>query len=74
MRLSALAPDYRLYLGAGSEHTVLADAIFHGEDSAQGVFLSDWVDDMLNRRFPWGGDWRNVSCAPNCLESGGLER
>jgi len=73
MRLSALAPNYRFYLGAGSEHTVLADESFYMEYSAQGLLFSDWVDDMLNRRSLWGGDWRNVSCAPNCLEPGDLE-
>jgi hypothetical protein len=73
MRLSALAPNYRFYIGAGSEHTLLADETFYTEDSAEGVLFSDWVDDMLNRRFPWGGDWRNISCAPNCLEAGDLE-
>ena len=73
MHLSALAPNYRFYIGAGTEHTLLADESFYTENSAQGLFFSDWVDDMLNRRFVWRSDWRNVSCAPNCLEPGDLK-
>jgi hypothetical protein len=73
MHLSALAPNYRFYIGAGTEHTLLADESFYTENSAQRLFFSNWIDDMLNRRFVWGSDWRNVSCAPNCLEPGDLE-
>jgi hypothetical protein len=68
MLLTALQTfNYRAYLAKGSDHTVIADNKFYTEDSAQGVYLSDWLDDMINRFWPWGGDWRNVSCAPDCL-------
>ncbi|MGD8572820.1 MAG: pectin acetylesterase-family hydrolase [Gammaproteobacteria bacterium] len=68
MHLSALAPNYRYYIGAGSEHVVLAENSFYTESSARGVYFRDWVDDMVNRRFTWwGSDWRNVSCFPGCL-------
>ena len=59
--------NYRYYLGAGDDHTVLASDKFYTEDSARGVALSDWLDDMINRFWPWGSDWRNVSCTPDCL-------
>ena len=74
MHLSALAPNYRFYIGAGSDHIVLGDDSFYTEDSAQDVFFSDWVDDMLNHSSSWwGGEWRNVSCEPPCLDAGNLE-
>ncbi len=68
MHLSALAPNYRFYIAAGTDHTLLADDSFYKENSAQGVSFSNWVDDMVNRRWPRGSDWRNVSCVPHCLK------
>jgi hypothetical protein len=69
MRVSALAFNYRYYLAAGTGHTVFPNDSFYIENSAQDVMFSDWVDDMVNRRFVWfRSDWRNVSCEPNCLE------
>lgn len=71
MHISALAPNYRFYIGAGNEHTLLVDDSFYTENSARGVNFSDWLDDMINQRriwpISWRSDWRNVSCAPNCL-------
>lgn len=71
MQFSALAPNYRYYIGAGNEHTLLADDSFYTENSAEAVYLSDWVDAMTKKRGrSWvsrNSDWRNVSCAPNCL-------
>lgn len=58
---------YRFYLAKGTDHTVIADDKLYVESSAAGVPLIDWLDDMINRSFPIGGDWRNVSCTPNCL-------
>lgn len=58
--------NYRFYLAAGDDHTVLADDKFFAEDSANEE-LVDWLDDMLNRRWSFGGNWRNVSCTPECL-------
>jgi len=58
--------NYRFYLAAGDAHTVLASDEFFKEDSA-GEDLVDWLDDMLNRYWPFGGNWRNVSCSPECL-------
>jgi hypothetical protein len=58
---------YRFYLAKGTDHTVIADDKSYVENSARGVPLVDWLDDMINRTFPFGSDWRNVSCTPNCL-------
>lgn len=73
--LAALAPNYRFYIAAGSDHTILPEQRFFVENSAQGVRFRDWVDDMVNQRFVWplnsNSDWRNVSCAPFCLPDGG---
>jgi len=58
--------NYRFYLAAGDAHTVLASDKFFTEDSA-GEDLVDWLDDMINRYWSFGGDWRNVTCSPECL-------
>lgn len=72
MWLSALAPNYRFYIAAGTGHTLLADEGFYTENSAEDLPFTDWVDDMINKRSSWwwstGSNWRNVSCFPNCLE------
>lgn len=68
MAASALTTlNYRYYIGAGLAHAVIADDQVYLEDSAGGLRLIDWLDDMINRRSAVGGDWRNASCAPNCL-------
>ncbi len=68
MRLSALTTwNYRFYLAAGTDHTIIADESFYREDSAEDVPFVNWVNDMINRRWPWRSDWRDVSCAPGCL-------
>jgi hypothetical protein len=59
--------NYRFYLAAGTDHTIVASNKYYLEDSAQGVALVDWLDDMVNRRWLWRSDWRNVRCTPNCL-------
>lgn len=69
MQLSALAFNYRYYIAAGTEHVILPEDSFYEENSAQGLYFRDWVDDMVNQRFLWRAkDWRNVSCFPNCLQ------
>ena len=68
MLLSAFGNfNYRFYLAQGLDHTIVVSNKYYTEDSARGVFFSDWVDDMINRRWPWFSKWRNLSCAPNCL-------
>ncbi len=59
--------NFRFYLAEGTDHTIIASDKYYLEDSAQGVALVDWLDDMVNRRWLWRSDWRNVSCTPNCL-------
>ncbi len=59
--------NYRYYLGEGFGHTAIADDSVYSEASGAGIRLIDWLDDMINRRFPFGGDWRNASCFPNCI-------
>ena len=68
MLLSSLqAWNYRFYLAQGIDHTIVGDNKYYTERSAGGVYFSDWVDDMINRRWLWGSVWRNLSCSPNCL-------
>jgi len=68
MLLSAATTfNYRFYLGAGFDHTAIADDSVYSEDTAQGVLLIEWLDDMINRRFWFGSDWRNVTCSPDCI-------
>lgn len=68
MILSALRNyNYRFYLAKGSDHTIIADNKYYTEDSARSVYFSDWVNDMINRRWFWRSNWRNVSCTPNCF-------
>ena len=66
--LSALTTwNYRYYLAEGIDHTVVADDHLYVEASGGGRRLIDWLDDMINRRWAFGGDWRNASCFPGCL-------
>ncbi|MCI0504803.1 MAG: pectinacetylesterase family protein [Gammaproteobacteria bacterium] len=67
MQLSAMAFNYRFYIAAGTEHGILPDDGFYTENSAQGLYFRDWVDDMVNQQFLWQArDWLNASCSPNC--------
>jgi hypothetical protein len=75
MYQSASNPNYRFYLGAGAGHVMLNIDDLYTENSAQGVKLIDWINDMINKQStdPWlrwknNSDWRNVSCFPNCLK------
>jgi hypothetical protein len=36
------------------------------EDSADGLPLIDWLDDMINRQALSGSDWQNANCWPDC--------
>ena len=60
-------PNYRFYLGAGIDHTIVADDKFYTENSASFVRFSDWVRDMIGARWPWFSKWQNLSCAPACV-------
>ena len=68
MAVSSLTTfNYRYYLGAGFDHTAIADDSLYAEASAQGVRLVEWLDDMINRRWLFGSDWRDVTCFPDCI-------
>jgi hypothetical protein len=62
---AAEAPNYRYYIGAGTEHTVMAYDKFYEEDSA-GVPFVDWVGAMVQNqggtRGHGGMPWENVAC------------
>lgn len=62
---SAGAGNFRRYLGAGTEHTILRSAKFFGENSA-GIGYADWVAGMLQSQGGTNGQgglpWANVSC------------
>jgi hypothetical protein len=62
---AAEAPNYRFYIGAGSEHTVMAFDKFYEEDSA-GIPFVDWVDAMVRNqggtRGQGGIPWVNAEC------------
>jgi hypothetical protein len=75
MYQTALNPNYRFYIGAGAGHGMLNIDDLYTENSAQGVKLIDWINDMINEpnSHPWyslvyNSNWRNVSCFPNCLQ------
>lgn len=59
--------NYRYYLASGLEHTTIADNSVYAESSGSGIRLIDWLDDMINRRFRFGSDWRNATCFPDCV-------
>lgn len=59
--------NYRHYIAAGFDHSIIADDEVYLEESASRLRLVDWLDDMLNRPSLQGSDWRNASCFPNCL-------
>lgn len=62
--VAASAPNYRYYLGAGDDHTIMGYSKFYEEDSA-GVSFLKWLKAMINGpvSIPGkGGKWKNVEC------------
>lgn len=61
-------PNYRYYVGAGPFHTVLSDFAypnaFYAENSANGVYFSDWVTQFLYEKNI--KDWKSSSCTGDC--------
>lgn len=60
------ARNYRYYIAAGTDHTVLMSPKFYTEDSA-GISLVKWVKAMVRNPFGmWGGRlqgrWKNMEC------------
>ena len=67
MLFSALTTfNYRFYFATGSGHTIVPDDAVYSEMSGSGILLTDWLYDMIYRRFLFGSDWQNATCAPNC--------
>ena len=63
---AAAARNYRYYIAAGDDHTILMDPKFYTEDSA-GIPFVKWVKAMVRNPFGmWGGPlqgrWRNLEC------------
>ncbi|MCK5665630.1 MAG: hypothetical protein KAI17_19215, partial [Thiotrichaceae bacterium] len=50
--------NFQYYIGAGTIHTILTDAFatdetphpFYDENSAEGVWFTDWIDQLVNRK------------------------
>ena len=64
LETAATAPNYRYYIGAGYDHTILTSPKFYTETSA-GVSFAQWVKSMVDNPFgvfggPLEGIWKNV--------------
>lgn len=63
--LAAQAPNYRYYIGAGIDHTIMGYDKFYEEDSA-GVPFVDWINAMVGNQGGTYGHgripWKNVEC------------
>ena len=62
---ASLAPNYRYYIGAEDDHTIMRSDKFYTEDTAEGVSYSKWVRTMVDNPFgflggPLQGLWRSV--------------
>jgi hypothetical protein len=65
--VAAQTPNYRMYLAAGGDHTIVGSDKTYSEDTAGGVRFIDWFEGMIKDKKPDNGDWQNVNCDPNCL-------
>ncbi len=68
---AADSPNYRYYIAAGMDHTIMMSPKFYTEESAGGVRFAEWVRTMVNNPFgthsPWlEGKWKNLECE-TCL-------
>ena len=64
---AAASPNYRYYIAAGTDHTILMSPKFYTEQSAGGVPFSKWVKSMVCNPFGthshWlEGLWKNLEC------------
>lgn len=62
---AAASPNYRYYIAAGTDHTILTSSKFYTEKSAGGVMFSKWVKKMIKRRKK-PRKWKNLECE-ECL-------
>lgn len=65
--VAAQAPNYRFYLAAGQDHTIVGSDKTYMEVSAGGVPFIDWFEDMIKKKKPENSDWQNLNCELNCL-------
>jgi len=62
---ASVAPNYRYYIAAGYDHTILGSPEFYTESSAGGVYFYKWLTSMVDNPFgvfggPLQGIWKNV--------------
>ena len=62
---AAVARNYRYYIGADYDHTILMSDKFYTENSAGGMPFSKWLKAMVENPFgvwggPFQGAWKNV--------------
>jgi len=68
--VASSSSNYRYYIGAGTQHTVLANPddpnLFYTEDSAGGIRFMDWLRGMIAEPSDdddsKSGKWRNLEC------------
>jgi len=68
--VASSSSNYRYYIGAGTQHTVLANPddpnLFYTEDSAGGIRFMDWLKGMIaepsDDADSKSGKWRNLEC------------
>ena len=62
---AAEAPNFRSYVAAGTDHTIMGSSRFYTEDSA-GVPFLDWVEAMVRNQGGTNGHggvpWENLEC------------
>jgi hypothetical protein len=58
---AAASYNYRYYIAAGTDHTILMSPKFYTEESAEGVPFFEWVDRMVKTpKNPM--KWKNLEC------------
>jgi len=67
---AAESPNYRYYIAAGTDHTILMSPKFYTEKSAEGVSFAKWVKEMIktpkNLKKRNLKKWKNLECE-NCF-------
>lgn len=65
---AAEAPNYRYYIGKGTDHTILMSDKFYSTEALKGITFVEWVRAMVTNPFgmfggPLEGKWKNLECA-----------
>ena len=58
---TADAPNYRYYIAAGTDHTILRSEKFYEEESA-GIPFEKWVKEMVKKPLLARKHWKNLEC------------